>query len=82
MIAPETLPDDGSFDNQLNLPESGNGIPDILDEALWAISFYLEHQYPDGAIPLGRVNLSDGGSRISRARSSADAALRHHLADA
>jgi len=46
-------------DNQLNLPESGNGIPDVLDEALWAISFYLEHQYPDGAIPLGRANLSD-----------------------
>ncbi len=46
-------------DGQLNLPESGNGIPDVLDEALWALSFYLDNQFPDGGVPLGRVNLCD-----------------------
>lgn len=35
-------------DNQLNLPESGNGIPDLLDEITWELDFYLRMQRPDG----------------------------------
>ncbi len=31
-------------DNQLNIPESGNGIPDILDEAKWELDFILKMQ--------------------------------------
>ncbi|GCF11565.1 hypothetical protein KDI_51290 [Dictyobacter arantiisoli] len=31
-------------DKQLNLPESGNGIPDILDEAKWELDFILKMQ--------------------------------------
>jgi endoglucanase len=27
-------------DNELSIPESGNGIPDILDEATWQLRFY------------------------------------------
>jgi hypothetical protein len=27
-------------DNELNIPESGNGIPDLLDEATWQLRFY------------------------------------------
>ncbi len=27
-------------DNELNIPESGNGIPDILDEAAWLMRYY------------------------------------------
>ncbi|MEM6820811.1 MAG: glycoside hydrolase family 9 protein [Verrucomicrobiota bacterium] len=46
-------------DNQLNLPESGNGIPDVIDEALFGIHFHLEYQLPSGAVPLGRVNQCD-----------------------
>ncbi len=46
-------------DKQLNIPESGNGIPDILDEALWALFFYFEHQAEDGAVPKGRCNYQD-----------------------
>jgi hypothetical protein len=34
-IAPENY-----IDNQLNLPESGNDIPDILDEAAWLIRYF------------------------------------------
>ena len=31
----------GNFgDNELNIPESGNGIPDVLDEARWLIRYY------------------------------------------
>lgn len=31
-------------DNQLNIPESGNGIPDILDEMKWELDFILKMQ--------------------------------------
>ncbi|NJM14653.1 MAG: hypothetical protein HC896_04070 [Bacteroidales bacterium] len=30
-------------DGELNLPESGNGIPDILDEARWLIRYFTAH---------------------------------------
>lgn len=46
-------------DKQLNIPESGNGVPDLLDEAEWGLSFYLDHQYENGSVPLGRINLCD-----------------------
>ena len=50
----------GAFqDRDLNLPESGNGIPDILDEAEWGLSFYIDNQYDNGAVPLGRINECD-----------------------
>jgi len=35
-------------DGQLNIPESGNGIPDILDEVRWELDFYVRMQRPDG----------------------------------
>jgi endoglucanase len=35
-------------DNQLNIPESGNGIPDLLDEVRWELDFYVRMQRPDG----------------------------------
>ncbi len=35
-------------DGQLHIPESGNGIPDILDEARWELDFYVRMQRPDG----------------------------------
>ncbi|MEI6035580.1 MAG: glycoside hydrolase family 9 protein [Verrucomicrobiae bacterium] len=46
-------------DKDLNLPESGNKIPDVLDEALWGLSFYQDNQRPDGAIYLGQGNDQD-----------------------
>jgi len=50
----------GAFaDGDLDLPESGNGIPDLIDEAEWGLSFYIDNQYPNGAVPLGRGNLCD-----------------------
>ncbi|MDQ3814863.1 MAG: glycoside hydrolase family 9 protein, partial [Armatimonadota bacterium] len=35
----------------LNLPESGNAIPDIMDEALWCMDLFLRIQQPDGGVP-------------------------------
>ena len=38
------------IDGQLNLPESGNGIPDILDEAAWGVKHLLALQQSDGGV--------------------------------
>lgn len=35
-------------DGQLNIPESGNGVPDLLDELSWELDFYVRMQRPDG----------------------------------
>jgi endoglucanase len=44
-------------DNELNIPESGNGIPDILDEASWLLRFFyrtrheiIDREYGTGGI--------------------------------
>ena len=34
----------------LNIPESGNGLPDLVDEALYNIDFYRRLQTPEGGI--------------------------------
>ena len=38
------------FDGQLCIPESGNGIPDILDEAYWGIKHLYAAQQEDGGV--------------------------------
>jgi endoglucanase len=35
----------------LNIPESKNAIPDIVDEALWCMELFLRIQHPDGGVP-------------------------------
>jgi len=41
----------GKFiDNQLNIPESGNGVPDILDEAKWELDFIVKMVSANGAV--------------------------------
>ncbi len=40
-------------DGQLTLPESGNGIPDLLDEALWGVKGWEALQEPDGGVRIG-----------------------------
>jgi endoglucanase len=39
----------GDFgDGKLSIPEAGNGVPDILDEARWELEFLLKMQVPAG----------------------------------
>ena len=38
------------IDGQLNIPESSNSIPDILDEAAWGLKHLLAVQQPDGGV--------------------------------
>ncbi|HVF85918.1 MAG TPA: glycoside hydrolase family 9 protein, partial [Abditibacteriaceae bacterium] len=40
-------------DGESRIPESGNGIPDILDEAIWGANLYKQLQRPDGGTSAG-----------------------------
>jgi endoglucanase len=53
----------GFTDGELNVPESGNGIPDILDEARWLIRFHyrLKNELLSKGYGTGGV----GGARIA-----------------
>lgn len=37
----------------LSIPESGDQVPDLIDEVLWTIEFYRRIQEPEGGIPGG-----------------------------
>ena len=39
-----------AFTDDYNIPESGNGIPDILDEAKWGMDHLLRMQNADGSV--------------------------------
>lgn len=47
LMAYEEAPDFFT-DGQLNIPESGNGVPDLLDEARWGITWVLSMQEKGG----------------------------------
>lgn len=49
LYAYETEPDN-FWDDQLDIPESGNDIPDLLDEVSWALEWLLKMQREDGAL--------------------------------
>jgi endoglucanase len=40
----------GAFTDDTNIPESGNGIPDILDEVKWELDWLLRMQNSDGSV--------------------------------
>jgi endoglucanase len=39
-----------AFGDDTNIPESGNGVPDILDETKWGIDWLIRMQQPDGSV--------------------------------
>ena len=39
-----------NYDFSMNLPESGNGIPDILNEVRYELNWLLQMQYGDGSV--------------------------------
>jgi len=41
---------DNFLDGQLNIPESGNGLPDIIDEAAWGMDFWRRLQNDKGGL--------------------------------
>jgi endoglucanase len=49
LSAYEFMPDK-FYDGQLNMPESGNNLPDILDEARYEIEWFMKMQRQDGGV--------------------------------
>ena len=47
------------FDGQLDVPEAGNGLPDIVDEALWALKPWIALQDEDGGVRAGTESAGD-----------------------
>lgn len=47
--APDLLEASGWADGRMQLPETGNGVSEILDEARWGLESLLALQIPDGA---------------------------------
>ena len=57
----ELFPDEFP-DNHLNIPESGNGVPDILDEVRWELEWMLKMQDNDGGFyHMVKSKAPDGG---------------------
>ena len=59
------------FSDTWNIPESGNGIPDIIDEIKWELDFLLKMINADGSVHLkmGSQNYSDNTSAPPSANS-------------
>ena len=47
----------GAFDDAVGIPESGNGIADILDEVKWEMDWLTKMQNPDGGVLIKMGNL-------------------------
>jgi endoglucanase len=72
------LENPGAWGDDFGIPESGNGISDLLDEAQWGLDWLLRMQNPDGSVLsiLGRDHASPpsaarGVSRYGPASTSA-----------
>ncbi len=50
LTAYQTSP--AAFGDDFAIPESGNGVPDVLDEVKWEIDWLKRMQYPDGSAAL------------------------------
>ncbi len=65
----------GAFTDDFNIPESGNGIPDLIDEIKWEVDWLTKMQGPDGS-----VALKVGAIRLNPASPpSADRAPRYYV---
>jgi len=51
-------------DSQTNIPESGNGIPDLLDEALYSLKGWGQLQEADGGVRAGVESYLEGTNTL------------------
>lgn len=50
-----------AFGDANNIPESGNGVPDLLDEIKVQLDWLVRMQFPDGSVPLKMGNIDYNG---------------------
>ncbi|WP_207762389.1 glycoside hydrolase family 9 protein [Niveispirillum lacus] len=65
-------------DGTAAIPEAGNGVNDLLDEARWQMEFMLTMQVPDGSrmpLPLGP---QDGSKRLNFTQDVDISGMAHH----
>ncbi|MEL6140262.1 MAG: glycoside hydrolase family 9 protein [Bacteroidota bacterium] len=53
-----------AFSDNWNIPESGNGLPDLLDEIKWEIDWLLKMTNPDGSVinKMGSISYNDNAA--------------------
>lgn len=69
-------------DGSLAIPEAGNGVPDLLDEARWQLDFMLAMQVPDGTmLKLPRGDQFDRLDRLSFSEVDASGLVHHKVHD-
>ncbi|MEM8583963.1 MAG: glycoside hydrolase family 9 protein, partial [Bacteroidota bacterium] len=53
-----------AFTDNWNIPESGNGIPDLLDEIKWELDWLLKMTNPDGSVinKMGSISFNDNSA--------------------
>ncbi|MFT3905572.1 MAG: glycoside hydrolase family 9 protein [Steroidobacteraceae bacterium] len=49
-----------AFTDDFNIPESGNGVPDLLDEVRWELDWLQKMQDPNGGVALKVGTLKEG----------------------
>jgi len=50
------------FTDDFGIPESGNGLPDILDEVKYQLDWLVRMQFPDGSVPVKMGNIDFKGA--------------------
>ena len=50
-----------AFTDDFNIPESGNGLPDLLDEVKVQLDWLVRMQFPDGSVPVKMGQIDYGG---------------------
>lgn len=63
------------------IPEAGNGIPDLLDEARWELEFLLSMQLPDGTRMRLPVDQNDSSKPLRFSDVDAGGIAHHKIAD-
>ncbi len=67
------------FTDDYNIPESGNGIPDIIDEVMWELNWLKKMQESDGGVLLKMGFPSSGGGGTHSLPPSTNTAYRYYL---
>lgn len=73
--------DDAFADGKVAIPESGNRINDLLDEARWEMRFMLAMQVPDGKHAMVPIGNQPGGAALKLTDIDASGMAHHKVAD-
>jgi endoglucanase len=68
-------------DGSASIPEGGNGVDDLLDEARWEVEFFLKMQVPDGTRLLVPVGVKRGAAGLRFTAIDASGMAHHKVGD-